>query len=127
MDDDEARNFDKYRDNNDSDMIMDTTNFLEKIPCVVGTGDCPFNSECIPLGLKMRNGICKCVPGTEENAQGSCVQTMRPFSKGPTIPVDSIKKSDETEPKNDATKTETSSPKSIQTLTVSILSKQVIS
>ncbi|XP_026726314.1 dyslexia-associated protein KIAA0319 [Trichoplusia ni] len=125
MDDDEARNFEKYRDNNDSDMIMDTTNFLEKIPCVVGTGDCPFNSECIPLGLKLRNGICKCVPGTEENAQGSCVQTMRPFSKGPTIPVDSIKKSDETEPKNDATKTETSSPKSIQTLTVSILSKQV--
>ncbi|PZC78905.1 hypothetical protein B5X24_HaOG217099 [Helicoverpa armigera] len=124
MDDDEARTFDKYRDNNDSDMIMDATNFLEKIPCELGAGDCPFNSECIPVGHKMRGGICKCVPGTEENAQGACVQTMRPFSKGPTIPVDAMKKTDD-ELKNDVLKTETSSPKSVQTLTVSILSKQV--
>ena len=124
MDDDEARSFDKYRDNNDSDMIMDATNFLEKIPCEVGVGDCPFNSECIPLGLKLRNGICKCVPGTEENAQGACVQTLRPFSKGPT--VDAMKKNDDPEAKSDALKTETSSQKSVQTLTVSILSKQVI-
>ncbi|KAF9805268.1 hypothetical protein SFRURICE_014019 [Spodoptera frugiperda] len=125
MDEDEPRNFDKYRDNNDNDMIMDTNSFLEKIPCEVDAGDCPFNSECIPLGLKLRNGICKCVPGTEENAQGSCVQIIRPFSKGPTIPVDSMKKNDDVDPKSDILKTETTSQKSIQTLTVSILSKQV--
>ncbi|KAH9633261.1 hypothetical protein HF086_006863 [Spodoptera exigua] len=125
MDEDEARNFDKYRDNNDSDMIMDTNSFLEKIPCEVDAGDCPFNSVCIPLGMKLRNGICKCVPGTEENAQGACVQIIRPFSKGPTIPVDAMKKNDDVDSKNDILKTETTSQKSIQTLTVSILSKQV--
>ncbi|KOB72590.1 Uncharacterized protein OBRU01_12020 [Operophtera brumata] len=124
VDDDDSRDFDKYRDN--SDMIMDSTSFLEKISCEVGAVEmqCPFNSECIPLALKLRNGFCKCVPGTEENAQGSCVQTLRPYSKGPTIPIDAIKK-DDSEVKSDSLKTETSSAKSIQTLTVSILSKQV--
>lgn len=124
--DDDDRSFDKYRDNSDSDMIMDASNFLEKIPCEVGARDCPFNAACMPLGLKTRNGICKCIPGTEENAQGSCVQTIRPFSKGPTIPVDSIKKIDDPEGKTDDQKLESTSPKSVQTLTVSILSKQVI-
>ncbi|XP_075980361.1 dyslexia-associated protein KIAA0319 isoform X2 [Anticarsia gemmatalis] len=109
----------------DNDMIMDASSFLEKIPCEVGADDCPMNADCIPLGLKTRNGICKCVPGTEENSQGSCVQTIRPFSKGPTIPVDAIKKMDDSDIKGDSLKTETSSQKSVQTLTVSILSKQV--
>lgn len=126
MEEDE-RNFDKYRDNNDSDMILDSTSFLEKMPCEVGANDCPFNAECIPLGLKLRNGICKCIPGTEENAQGACIQTIRPFSKGPTIPIDSIKKSDDliSDPKTDDTKTETSSPKTIKNLTVSVSDKKV--
>lgn len=103
---------------------MDSTNFLEKITCEVGVGDCPFNSECVPLGIKLRNGICKCIPGTEENAQGACIQINRPFSKGPTIPIDAIKK-DDSEVKSDALKIESSSVKTVQTLTVSILSKQV--
>lgn len=125
VDDDDSRSFEKYRDTND--MIMDSSSFLEKISCDVGAVEiqCPFNSECIPLGLKLRNGICKCVPGTEENAQGSCVQILRPFSKGPTIPIDAIKK-DDSEVKSDSLKIETSSDKSVQTLTVSIVSKQVI-
>lgn len=108
-------------------MIMDSTSFIEKISCEVGAVEiqCPFNSECIPLGLKLRHGICKCVPGTEENALGSCVQTLRPFSKGPTIPIDAIKK-DDSEVKGDSLKIETTSEKSVQTLTVSIVSKQVI-
>lgn len=121
---DDDRAFDKYRENSDSDMIMDASNFLEKIPCELGADDCPLNSACIPLGLKTRNGICECVPGTEENAHGSCVQT-RPFSKGPTIPVDAIKKNDDMDGKSDALKIETSSQKSVQMLTVSIISKQV--
>ncbi|XP_028168662.1 dyslexia-associated protein KIAA0319 [Ostrinia furnacalis] len=126
MEEDE-RNFDKYRDNNDSEMIMDATSYLEKVPCEVGASDCPFNAECIPLGLKLRNGICKCIPGTEENSQGSCVQTIRPFAKGPTIPMDSIKKNDELipDPKNDDLKTESSTPKAIQNLTVSVSDKTV--
>ncbi|KAJ0174628.1 hypothetical protein K1T71_009736 [Dendrolimus kikuchii] len=122
--DEETQNFDKFRDTSDSDMIMDSTNFLEKISCEVGAGDCPFNSECIPLGLKMRNGICKCVPGTEENSEGACVPT-RAFSKGPTIPVDAMKKNDDSDVKTDSLKTESTTQKTVQTLTVSILSKQV--
>lgn len=107
-------------------MILEPSSFLEKISCEVGANEiqCPFNSECIPIGLKLRNGVCKCVLGTEENAQGSCVQTLRPFSKGPTIPIDAIKK-DDADVKGDDPKTETSSTKTVQTLTVSILSKQV--
>lgn len=123
----DERNFDKYRDNNESDMILDSTNFLEKVPCEVGASDCPFNAECIPLGLKLRNGICKCIPGTEENSQGACVQTMRPFSKGPTIPIDSIKKSEDliSGPKSDDSKTDNSITKTIQNLTVSVSDKKV--
>ncbi|KAG6443289.1 dyslexia-associated protein KIAA0319 [Manduca sexta] len=124
MDDEDARSYDKYRTNTDNDMIMDASSFLEKISCEVGVDECPFNAECIPLGLKMRHGICKCVPGTEENAQGSCVQTMRPFSKEQTLPLSSLKKSDEPDPKTDF-KPENTSPKNIQTLMVSILSKKV--
>lgn len=122
VDDDDSRSFDKYRDSNDNDMIMESTSFLEKISCEVGSVEiqCPFNSECIPIGLKLRNGVCKCVPGTEENSQGSCVQTLRPFSKGPTISIDAVKKDDSEE----KSKTETTA-KSVQTLTVSIVSKQV--
>lgn len=121
------RNFEKYRDNNDSDMIMDATSYLEKVPCEVGANDCPFNSECIPLGRKLQNGICKCVPGTEENSQGACVQSIRPYAKGPTIPLDSIKKSGELIPdtKSDDDKTESSTPKTIQKLTVSVSDKKV--
>jgi hypothetical protein len=126
IDEEESRTFDKYRDNNDNDMIMESTNYLEKVPCEVGANDCPFNSECIPLGHKLSNGICKCIPGTEENAQGTCIPTMRPFSKGPTIPIDSIKKNDDlSDVKNDVGKPETSSPKSIQNLTVSVSNKTV--
>lgn len=122
--DEETQNFGKFRENSDSDMIMDSTNFLEKISCEVGAGDCPFNSECIPLGLKMRNGICKCVPGTEENSEGTCVP-IRPFSKGPTIPIDAMKKNENSEAKVESGKTESTTQKTVQTLTVSILSKQV--
>lgn len=122
MDDDNGRRF----DSNENDMIMDATGFLEKISCEVGTrDDCPFNAECIPLRMKLRNGFCKCVPGTEENAQGACVQIIRPFAKGPTIPMDALKKTDDMDPKTDNLKTETSSPRSSQNLTVSILSKEV--
>ncbi|XP_049875638.1 dyslexia-associated protein KIAA0319-like [Pectinophora gossypiella] len=121
---DETRNFD--RDSADNDLIMDASSFLEKVPCEVGAADdCPFNSECVPLGLKLRNGICKCLPGTEENAQGACIQTMRPFSKGPTIPMDAMKKDDLMDAKADDIKPEIASPKSVQNLTVSIISKQV--
>lgn len=125
MDEDESSTYDKYRDNTESDMIMDATSFLEKISCEVGANDCPFNAECIPLGLKLHNGICKCVPGTEENAQGACEKTIRPFSKGPTIPMDTLKKSDNSEIKNEDTKIDTTSSKTVQILMVSILSKEV--
>ncbi|CAH0400900.1 unnamed protein product [Chilo suppressalis] len=126
IEEDEARTFDKYRDNNDSDMIMDANNYLDKVSCDVGANDCPFNSECIPLGIKPNNGICKCIPGTEENAQGACIQIIRPYAKGPTIPIDSIKKPDDVSgTKMDETKTEMSTPKTIQNLTVSVSDKQV--
>ncbi|CAG9788737.1 unnamed protein product [Diatraea saccharalis] len=126
IEEDEVRTFDKYRDNNDSDMIMEATNYLDKVPCDVGANDCPFNSECIPLGIKPNNGICKCVLGTEENAQGACIQIIRPYAKGPTIPLDSIKKSDDIpDIKSDDTKMDISTPKTIQNLTVSVSDKQV--
>ncbi|CAK1586989.1 unnamed protein product [Parnassius mnemosyne] len=123
----DSQAFNKFRDSSD-DMIMDASNFLEKVPCVVGEpDDCPFNSECVSLGLKLRNGICKCVPGTEENAQGACVQTLRPYSKGPTIPMDAIKKSDDlvAESKVESFNMKSQTPAPRQNLTVSILSKQV--
>ncbi|GBP16730.1 Dyslexia-associated protein KIAA0319-like protein [Eumeta japonica] len=126
IDEEDPRNFGKYRDNNDSDMVMDATNFLEKVPCEVGAAeDCPFNAECIPLGLKTNNGICKCVPGTEENSQGVCVQTLRSYPKG--NPIDSIKKTDNSvlADKSEDLKIDSAPPKSIQTLTVSIVSKEV--
>lgn len=127
LEEDEVRNMD--RDSPENDMVMDATNYLGKIACEVGAADdCPFNSECIPIGLKLRNGICKCVPGTEEDAQGACVQTLRPFAKGPTIQMDSLKKSAEMigDSRNDDLKIESSSPKSVQNLTVSISPQQVI-
>lgn len=114
-----------YRDNSDSSIMMEPNNYLDKITCEVGVDDCPFNSECVPLGLKMRNGICKCIPGMEESPQGACIQSVRPFSKGPTIPIDAIKKDDASK-NNDVLKMDTASAKTVQTLTVSILSKQVI-
>lgn len=120
MDDEDTRGFVKYRDNGDTDMIMDATGYLEKISCDVGAGDCPFNAECVPLGLKTSNGFCKCIPGTEENSQGACVKSLRPFSKGPTLPMDSSKKSEGTD-----TKMESTTPRTVQTLTVSIVSKTV--
>ncbi|XP_026321245.1 dyslexia-associated protein KIAA0319 [Hyposmocoma kahamanoa] len=126
LEEEEVRNLD--RDSPENDMVMDATSFLGKIACEVGAADdCPFNSECIPIGLKLRNGICKCVPGTEENAQGTCVQTLRPFAKGPTMQMDSLKKSVEMigDSRNDDLKIESSSPKSVQNLTVSVLPKQV--
>lgn len=123
VEEDDARQFDKYRDSSDSELLLDRTSFFEKVPCEVGAADdCPFNSECIPLGLKTRNGICKCVPGTEENRQGACVQLLRPFSKGPTIPMDSKKNGEMSDLKADS-KAEV--VKTIQNLTVSILSKEV--
>lgn len=116
------------RDSSENDMVMDATNYLGKIACDVGTAeDCPFNSECIPIGLKLRNGICKCVPGTEENAQGACVQTLRPFAKGPIMQMDSLKKNDAIgDIANDDLKIESSTTKSVQNLTVSIISKEVM-
>lgn len=127
LEEEEVGNLD--RDSPENDMVMDATSYLGKIACEVGAADdCPFNSECIPIGLKLRNGICKCVPGTEEDAQGACVQTLRPFAKGPTIEMGSLKKSAETigDSRNNDLKIDTSSPKSVQNLTVSIASKQVI-
>lgn len=122
LEEEDVRNLD--RDSPESDMVMDATSYLGKIACEVGAADdCPFNSECIPIGIKLRNGICKCVPGTEEDAQGACVQTLRPFAKGPTIQMDSLKKSGEM---IDDSKIESSSPKSVQNLTVSVLPKQVM-
>lgn len=126
MVEDETRPYDRV--GSDSDMIMDAATFLDKVQCEVGApDDCPFNSECIPLGIKMRRGICKCVPGTEENAQGTCVQIHRPFSKGPTIPLDGLTRGEDllTNPKSDDLELETSSVRSIQNLTVSVLSKEV--
>ncbi|XP_073962092.1 dyslexia-associated protein KIAA0319 isoform X2 [Choristoneura fumiferana] len=123
VDEDDARQFDKYRDSSDNELLLDRTSFFEKVPCEVGAADdCPFNSECIPLGLKTRNGICKCVPGTEENRQGACVQMLRPFSKGPTIPMDSKKSGEISDLKIDS---KSEGVKTIQNLTVSILSKEV--
>lgn len=127
MEEEEVRNLN--RDSPENDMVMDSTSYLGKIACEVGAADdCPFNSECIPISLKLRNGICKCLPGTEEDAQGACVQTLRPFAKGPSMQMDSLKKSVEMigDSSNDDLKIESSSPKSVQNLTVSIISKQVI-
>lgn len=119
---DSSNTYDKFREN-DNDMVMDATSFLDKVPCEVGVADeCPFNAECIPLGLKTRNGICKCVLGTEENSQGSCVQS-RPFSKGPTI--DTGKRDDEVSDTKSSDVKNEPSPKTIQNLTVSIKSKTV--
>ncbi|XP_045451148.1 dyslexia-associated protein KIAA0319 [Melitaea cinxia] len=122
MEEDEPQNFDKYTDNNDNELML-ASRFLEKNSCEVGADDCPFNSECIPLGLKMRSGICKCVMGTEENAQGACIP-QRPFSKGPTIPIESIKKSENlmSEMRSDL---KSDKPVARQNLTVSISSKEV--
>ncbi|XP_068617646.1 dyslexia-associated protein KIAA0319 [Battus philenor] len=116
--------FGKFRDSTDNEMIMDASNFLEKVPCVVGeTDDCPLNSECVSLGLKLNNGFCKCIPGTEENSQGLCVKIIRPYSKGPTIPMNEDKKSDLVGSKTSEIKLEILTPR--QNLTVSVLSKQV--
>ncbi|CAG9564693.1 unnamed protein product [Danaus chrysippus] len=122
MDDEEQQNFDKYTDSNDNEMML-ASRFLEKVSCEVGADDCPFNAECIPLGHKMRNGLCKCIMGTEENAEGACV-ARRPFSKGPTIPLESTKKIENLDPeiKSSNLKSDLSSH---QNLTVSISSKEV--
>ncbi|KAM3965719.1 dyslexia-associated protein KIAA0319 [Aphomia sociella] len=125
MEDSDGRNFDKFRDASDTDMIMDSTNFLENVPCDMGAVDCPFNSECIPLGLKGAHGICKCVPGTEL-VRGTCV-SLRPFSKGPRISIDSMKKNDDlvADSKSDDLKTDSLTAKTIQNLTVSVSDKKV--
>ncbi|KAG7312210.1 hypothetical protein JYU34_001679 [Plutella xylostella] len=122
-DEDNSRPYSKYRDNNVGEMILDASSFLDKDPCEVGVAeDCPFNAECIPLSIKTRNGICKCIPGTSENEQGMCVQNSRPYSKGPTDLETMMKK---TEDLSAEPKMESSSPSSIQKLTVSIVSKEV--
>lgn len=61
-----------------------------------------------------------------ENAQGMCVPPHRPFSKGPTAPIEALKKSEGlmTDLKSDDLKTD--KPASHQNLTVSILSKEVL-
>ncbi|XP_013199393.2 dyslexia-associated protein KIAA0319 [Amyelois transitella] len=122
MEEGEGRNFDNFRDNNDADLIMESSNFLEKLSCEVGAGDCPFNAECFPL--KPGHGICKCVPGTELS-EGSCV-AIRPFSKGPTIGIDAIKKNEDliSDRKSDD-KIDVSTPKTIQNLTVSVSDQKV--
>lgn len=116
--DDGPRSYEKYRDS-DGDMIMDGSSLLDKVPCEVGaTDDCPYNAECIPLSMKTRNGLCKCILGTEENAQGACV---RPYAKGPTD-LETDKKNDEL---GSEVKMDTSATSVVQKLTVSILSKEV--
>ncbi|KPJ18756.1 Dyslexia-associated protein KIAA0319 [Papilio machaon] len=123
--DEGTQTFSKFRENSDNEMIMDASNFLEKVPCVVGEpDDCPFNSECVSLGLKLRNGICKCIAGTEENSQGTCVQSIRPYSKEATIPIDA-KKDDDLMAGAKLGDTKSDMPAPRQNLTVSILSKQV--
>ncbi|XP_013179689.1 PREDICTED: dyslexia-associated protein KIAA0319-like protein [Papilio xuthus] len=123
--DEGTQTFSKFRENSDNEMIMDASNFLEKVPCVVGVpDDCPFNSECVSLGLKLRNGICKCIAGTEENAQGACIQSTRPYSKAETIPIDT-KKDDDLVAGAKFGDTKSDMPVPRQNLTVSILSKQV--
>ncbi|KPJ02053.1 Dyslexia-associated protein KIAA0319 [Papilio xuthus] len=123
--DEGTQTFSKFRENSDNEMIMDASNFLEKVPCVVGVpDDCPFNSECVSLGLKLRNGICKCIAGTEENAQGACIQSARPYSKAETIPIDT-KKDDDLVAGAKFGDTKSDMPVPRQNLTVSILSKQV--
>ncbi|XP_050347693.1 dyslexia-associated protein KIAA0319 isoform X2 [Nymphalis io] len=123
IEEDERQNFEKYTDSNDNEMML-ASRFLEKNSCEVGADDCPYNSECIPLGLKMQNGICKCIMGTEENAQGACVP-RRPFSKGPTIPIGSIKKSDNLISEMRTEDLKSDKPITKQNLTVSISSKEV--
>ncbi|CAH2043698.1 unnamed protein product, partial [Iphiclides podalirius] len=126
IEDEGSQGYSKFRENNDSDMLMDASKFIEKVPCVVGeSDDCPYNSECVSLGLKLRNGICKCIPGTEENSQGACVQAIRPYAKGPTIPIDSIKKNEEISDESKIGDNKSETPASRQNLTVSVLSKQV--
>ncbi|XP_041982095.1 dyslexia-associated protein KIAA0319 [Aricia agestis] len=120
LEDDEQQAFDKYES---SDEMMLASRFLNKISCDMGADDCPYNSECVPLGHKM-HGICKCILGMEENSQGACVPMRRPYSKGPTMPIESIKKSDSLiDAKMDESKLDTNMPK--LNLTVSIESKQV--
>ncbi|XP_047535299.1 dyslexia-associated protein KIAA0319 isoform X1 [Vanessa atalanta] len=123
IEEDDRQNFEKYTDSNDNEMML-ASRFLEKNSCEVGADDCPYNSECIPIGLKMQNGICKCVMGTEENAQGACVP-HRPFSKGPTIPIESIKKSDNLISEMRTEDLKADKPVTRQNLTVSISSKEV--
>ncbi|XP_047521550.1 dyslexia-associated protein KIAA0319-like protein isoform X2 [Pieris napi] len=115
--DDEDSGYEKY-DNSDNDMML-ASKFLEHVVCVMGTNNCPFNAECIPLGHNMHKGICKCVLGTEMNEQGACVPLRRPYSKGPTDLNDSIKKEDM------ETKSDIKENKPVQNLTVSILSQTV--
>ncbi|CAK1555617.1 unnamed protein product [Leptosia nina] len=118
IDDDESQGYEKY-DNSDNEMML-ASKFLEKVACEVGTNDCPFNAECIPLGHNMHNGICKCILGTEMNEQGACVPIRRPYSKGPTDAIEPVKKTEVTE-----TKTDEKGNKPVQNLTVSILSQTV--
>ncbi|CAH4029959.1 unnamed protein product [Pieris brassicae] len=115
--DDEDSGYEKY-DNSDNDMML-ASKFLEQVVCVMGTNNCPFNAECIPLGHNMHKGICKCILGTEMNEQGACVPIRRPYSKGPTDLNDSIKKEDM------ETKSDIKENKPVQNLTVSILSQTV--
>lgn len=125
IDDEEQQNYDKYTDSSDNEMML-ASRFLEKNSCEIGADDCPFNAECIPLGLKTRNGICKCIMGTEENAQGACVP-QRPFSKGPTLPIESVEKSSNLGSDTKSDELNTDKPLPTQNLTVSISSKEVCS
>ncbi|VVD01179.1 unnamed protein product [Leptidea sinapis] len=118
----ETPGFDKYSDNNNNEMML-ASRFLEKVACEVGADDCPYNSECIPLGLKMHSGICKCTPGMEMNNQGSCVPIRRVFSKGPRDESESSKTNEEVI--GDMTNEDVKEPKPVQKLTVSISSKTV--
>ncbi|XP_053610675.1 dyslexia-associated protein KIAA0319 [Plodia interpunctella] len=122
IEDGDRGNLDKFRDNTDADLIMESSNFLEKMPCEVEAGDCPYNAECIPINHG--HGICKCIPGTELS-EGSCV-AVRPFSKGPTIGIDTLKKSGDlvSGGKTDD-QTDVSTPKTIQNLTVSVSDQKV--
>ncbi|CAG4952006.1 unnamed protein product [Colias eurytheme] len=116
IDEDESQ-YEKYTNSNDNEMML-ASRFLEKVACEVGASDCPYNAECIPLGHNMHNGICKCILGTEMNAQGSCVPIRRSYSKGPIDSIEPIKK-----PEDILSQTKENKP--VQNLTVSILSKEV--
>ncbi|ODN01089.1 hypothetical protein Ocin01_05591 [Orchesella cincta] len=91
-----------------------STNIISNITCEVGVGNrCKPNQECVAVQQKSRNGVCQCTAGYVINVaagDGSC----EPIAT--------------TEPATDATVAATptvATPKTIKTLAVSVVSKNV--